>query len=344
MSFSPVTYAVSKHYTDETAIQFGGLKGASCKIKSIIKKDGQNIITFEWKNDEGEIRESTIYVEDGTPIYNWTSGDTYKYGDLVIYTSCFYRCIYPNSDIVFDDTKWNEIGNPDGNYDIVQSSSLLPPRFTAADRKLYYSIEDQLFYLWNGTEWIRQNKIVQYTVLPTPIRVFANRIVQYIGETNSNYNYGYFYSCEEIGSRYVWKNIDVQQTSTVAKTGEYNDLINRPITYLIGEGQPIILTNLSDGFYTVVGSYCFYEGGTTYIATSKEYFIIESSSGIYYITEIRGNKIKYYTYSIDEGLAETQYASIDDVESILDTEFKTRTDDYISHNIATAQQIETLFE
>ena len=156
MGLSAVTYALARHYTDETAIQFGGLKGAPCKIKSIVKENGQNIITFEWKNDAGDTRESKLYVEDGTPIYTWESGYSYQYGDLVIYTSCFYRCIVPNSDTTFDETKWNAIGSPDGNYDIVATKSLLPVRFTSADRKMYYTIDEGIFYLWNGTEWVPQ--------------------------------------------------------------------------------------------------------------------------------------------------------------------------------------------
>jgi len=149
-------YVLSKKYTDDSLIGIGALKGAPCKIKSIVKQDGQNIITFEWTDDNGDNHESYLYVEDGTPIYEWTPGFPYKYGDLAIYASCFYRCITPNSDYVFDDTKWNEIGSPDGNYDIVQSASLLPPRFTAADRKLYYVIDEGLFYLWDGTAWVAQ--------------------------------------------------------------------------------------------------------------------------------------------------------------------------------------------
>lgn len=156
MGLSAVTYALSKKYTDETASQFGGLKGAPAKIKSIVKENGQNIITFEWKNDEGETRESKLYVDDGTPIYTWTPGYEYKYGDLVIYTSQFYRCVVPNSDTVFDETHWNGIGSPDGNYDIVERTEDLPVRFTAADRKMYYSIEEGIFYLWDGTKWEAQ--------------------------------------------------------------------------------------------------------------------------------------------------------------------------------------------
>ena len=157
MGVNTVTYALSKKYTDETAIQFGGLKGAPAKIKSIVKSNGQNIITFEWKNDDGESRESQLIVDDGTPIYTWTSGNEYKYGDLVIYTSQFYRCIIPNKDVVFDETLWNGIGSPDGNYDLVTTVNDLPVRFTAADRKMYYVQDEQIFYLWDGTKWVAQN-------------------------------------------------------------------------------------------------------------------------------------------------------------------------------------------
>ena len=156
MGFSAVTYAVSKKYTDETAIQFGGLKGAPCKVKSVVKENGQNIITLEWTNDDGDTRETKVYVDDGTPIYTWTPNFEYQYGDLAIYESAFYRCITPNNDAVFDDTKWNEIGSPDGNYDIVQTKTSLPVRFTPADRKMYYVIDEGIFYLWNGYSWIAQ--------------------------------------------------------------------------------------------------------------------------------------------------------------------------------------------
>lgn len=149
-------YILSKKYTNETAIQFGGLKGAPCKIKSIIKKDGLNIITFEWKNDAGETRESVLEVEDGTPIYTWTAGNSYEYGDLVIYESCFYRCTTPNSDATFIESHWSAIGSPDGAYGLVDTYADLPVRFTSADRRLYYVIDEGIFYLWDGTKWEKQ--------------------------------------------------------------------------------------------------------------------------------------------------------------------------------------------
>lgn len=154
---SKKAFVLAKGYTDDSIKGItGALAGKNCTIKSIVKRDGRNTITFEWTANDGTTCESVMIVEDGTPIYVWHSGDSYEYGDLVIYASCFYRCITPNDDIEFDNTKWNEIGSPDGNYDIVQNSELLPAIFTAADRKIYFSIEDELFYLWNGEEWVLQ--------------------------------------------------------------------------------------------------------------------------------------------------------------------------------------------
>lgn len=223
---STQAYALSKKYTDETAIEFGGLKGAPCTIKSITKQDGQNIVVFEWKNSAGDTRESTMYVDDGTPIYVWESGHTYKYGDLAIYESCFYRCIVENSDVEFDDTKWNEIGSPDGNYDIVQNSSLLPPRFTAADRKMYYSIEDGFFWLWNGTEWESQKTVRQYDVMPTPSIPYENKVIQYIGNDTAEFKMGYFYRCmKDSNNQYYWLNINTSDVDELT-SAQLTDLIN----------------------------------------------------------------------------------------------------------------------
>ncbi len=60
-----ITYAKSKTYTNETAEEFGGLKGANCTIKSITSISGGNRVTFEWKNTEGVTQEGTLDVMDG---------------------------------------------------------------------------------------------------------------------------------------------------------------------------------------------------------------------------------------------------------------------------------------
>lgn len=165
MAINKQAYVLSKKYTEESLIGVGALKGASCQIKSIEHKDGRNTVTFVWEATDGTSRESKMFVEDGTNIYTYTPGDTYYYGDLVIYESAFYRCIVSEyvAETVLDNTKFNEIGSPDGSYDIVETSDLLPPRFTPSDRKMYYCIAEMCFYLWNGFKWAKQIKKASYT-------------------------------------------------------------------------------------------------------------------------------------------------------------------------------------
>ena len=227
MALSLETLAMAKTYTNETVIGGGAIKGKNCRIQSVVHENGRNTVTFLWVLDDGTERTSQMVVLDGTPIYEWQSGDSYEYGNLVIYASCFYRCITPNQDISFDATKWNEIGSPDGNYDIVEDASLLPVIFTAADRKMYFSINDEAFYLWNGQEWVLQRTCNQYAVMPTPASIFTNRVVQYIGPTTEQYSHGLFYECD--GSKWTKTNVsdideltNTQVNSIIAILNEHN--------------------------------------------------------------------------------------------------------------------------
>lgn len=158
------SWILSQKYTQDTAQEMGALKGASCQIKSMTKRDGVNTIVFQWVDKSDVVHESTMTVNDGTPIYAWTSGDSYKVGDLVIYQSAFYQCVNANSDVTFNSSNWSGIGNAESKYDIVQNSSLLPLGLTVFDRKMYYCIEDSAFYLWNGFEWAMQNFKSTYAV------------------------------------------------------------------------------------------------------------------------------------------------------------------------------------
>lgn len=155
-----VTLALAKKFTKDTVIGLGALKGAPCRIKSIEKSNGVSTVTFEWEGLDGTIRTSDMSVEDGTPIYVWTAGNSYEYGDLVIYSAMFYRCITPNSDTTWDETHWNAIGTADGNFSITDTKSHLPTRFTAADRKIYYVADEAMFYYWDGTQWLAQARSI----------------------------------------------------------------------------------------------------------------------------------------------------------------------------------------
>ena len=277
MGLDKKAYVLSKRYTDETAIQFGGLKGANAKIKSIVHENGQNIVTFEWKNDDGEIRESLMYVEDGTPIYTYTPGDTYHYGDLVIYQSAFYRCTVEEyvAEPIIDDTKFNEIGSPDGNYDIVQNSSLLPVRFTAADRKMYYAIEEGTFFLLNGERWVKQFIVddeldeesenpVQNKVIKAELDKKQNKLTQGDGitieenlETHELVISGNSMSQEELSE--MWKEAGVlvldkeSTTITVGNDDTVEILDSSGLVNITVDDEDIVTATLLGTTITIVG-------------------------------------------------------------------------------------------
>lgn len=208
-----ISYILSRKYCDNAIVGLGSIRGANCTISNIIHQDGINTVTFKWTGTDGTEKTRDMIVYDGTPIYVWESGNTYHYGDLVIYESQFYRCITENHDTTFDDTKWNEIGSPDGNYDLVQSRALLPARFTAADRKLYFVIDECIFYLWDGTQWVAQTHLVQESTMPTASAKYLGRMYQYIGITDANFTHGYVYECVSDGQTiptFTWENVEVQ--------------------------------------------------------------------------------------------------------------------------------------
>lgn len=155
-----VTLALAKKYTEKTVVGLGAIKGAPATIQSITKADGRNTVTFKWTGTDGSTQTQEMYVDDGTPIYVWEAGNSYTYGDLVIYASQFYRCTSSNSDTSWNASHWDAIGTADGDYKIVDTAADLPVRFTAADRKMYYVVADTAFYYWSGTQWVRQTESI----------------------------------------------------------------------------------------------------------------------------------------------------------------------------------------
>ena len=254
-----ISYILSRKYCDNSIVGLGAIKGANCTVDDIVHQDGINTVTFKWTGTDGTTKTRDMIVYDGTPIYVWESGNTYHYGDLAIYESQFYRCITENHDATFDDTKWNEIGSPDGNYDLVQSRVLLPARFTSADRKLYYVIDEYVFYLWNGSQWVAQNDLVQLETFPTASAKYLGKIYQYTGVSNGVYRHGFLYECinqgTELSPSYVWKCID---PSVYQGTG-VDSLILNNINNNVASGNYSTAQNdntIAQGYaQTVLGTY-----------------------------------------------------------------------------------------
>ena len=63
-----ITYALSRKYTEATADALGAVKGAPCRIESITKVDGTNVVKFKWIGDSGAVNYSIMTVADGTSV------------------------------------------------------------------------------------------------------------------------------------------------------------------------------------------------------------------------------------------------------------------------------------
>jgi len=79
-----IAYALSKKYTEETADALGAVKGASCRIDSITKVDGENIVRFKWIGDSGAVKYSTMKVTDGVKGVSIESADINNNNELII--------------------------------------------------------------------------------------------------------------------------------------------------------------------------------------------------------------------------------------------------------------------
>jgi len=64
-----ITYALSKKYTENTAIALGAVKGAPCQLEKAEKVDGGTELTFKWVGDDKEtVQRRTVFVADGVGV------------------------------------------------------------------------------------------------------------------------------------------------------------------------------------------------------------------------------------------------------------------------------------
>ena len=66
MAIDAITYGAARKYVEQTADALGAVRGAPCRIESITKVDGANVVKFKWIGDSGAVNYSTMVVEDGT--------------------------------------------------------------------------------------------------------------------------------------------------------------------------------------------------------------------------------------------------------------------------------------
>ena len=145
----------------------------------------------------------------------------------------------------------------------------------------------------------------------------------------------------------------VVDTYYVTRIGidDYNDLINKPVENIVAD-QEVILSELADGLYTLVGNYRISNLDTTHrMITSKEHVIKETVTGennieYVHITEISGKSIQIYTCT-DDSFTEDRYALFselgDEIEDIIQSEVPQMIEDYVENHEATDEDIHNLF-
>lgn len=78
MAFDAVTYAKSKKYTQDTAQEFGAVKGAPCTVESQTHDDENHVtnVVLKWENSQGAVQRTTVVVPDGVGIESIAKTDT----------------------------------------------------------------------------------------------------------------------------------------------------------------------------------------------------------------------------------------------------------------------------
>ena len=88
---------------------------------------------------------------------------------------------------------------------------------------------------------------IQYAVLPTPNNALVGKVLQYTGETTSNYTTNYFYQCvwDTDSSTYVWKNVDVSSNTALKNRVSTLETNQGDMTKLEVSGARDIVTALN---------------------------------------------------------------------------------------------------
>lgn len=119
----------------------------------------------------------------------------------------------------------------------------------------------------------------------------------------------------------------------ITQDTDYDGLENIPIVNKYGDAiNPIIIADLSDGTYSISGTYVI--GGnltTKYVTARKTLFIVDSDETEKKITKVNGNNILLYTFNLEtQETSFTEYATKD---WIMEQRFATEA--YVKQNLVT---------
>lgn len=185
-----------------------------------------------------------------------------------------------------------------------------------------------------------QNSALEY--LNKSADTYEGQFVSIKNKFSGNYD-GFIVNKEN--GKYIVKNVSVADSVEF----DYNKALNKPIDIVTGSVfEPILITDLKDGFYKVVGAYKMSGNAVTVYSSSTGHFVIvETIDGVKYIKQITAQKIIDYkvdvtgTVSSEEmptkqWVKEQNFATVryvDDKVSAMDFLTKSEAAEYISKYI-----------
>lgn len=145
----------------------------------------------------------------------------------------------------------------------------------------------------------------------------------------------------------------VVDTYYVTRIGidDYNDLKNKPIENIVAN-EEVILSELVDGVYSLVGNYRISELDATHrmvaskVLFVKQTFVDENNIEYVHITELGAKAIKNYICT-EVSFTEDRFVLLselgNEVEDIIQTEVPQIIDDYVENHSASTEDIQNLF-
>lgn len=121
-------YVLARKYTDDTASQFGALKGASCQIQNVeYDTDDNTVITFKWENTAGQVQTTQVTVKRGANELTELKDidiDNLQVGDILVYDDSVNAWVNKSMPII--PSKVSDLTNDSNfqtNYQVAQSIS-----------------------------------------------------------------------------------------------------------------------------------------------------------------------------------------------------------------------------
>lgn len=144
--------------------------------------------------------------------------------------------------------------------------------------------------------------------------------------------------CVYTGDRYVPYVVnETSGTYGISRVGidNYDELQNKPIQNITADaGDGLILSDLEDGYYSIVGTYRISEGdATVHIASSKTLFVVKHGQDYTYVRSLDAMNEEIYKIDALGTITTDAIATVDTVEEFVEDYVEDFVKDYVDTHI-----------